>query len=513
MSEHAKFSPSAAHRWIPCPGSIRLSEGIEDKPSEYAMEGTILHTVSENCLREKMDADEFIGTIHNIDDYELEIDGDHADAVQYCVDEVKRFMQEYGIKGGKLEIRVNLNEQCWGTVDVLLWNEEWVIVIDFKFGRGKSVEAEGNAQLMIYFLGALKYIHENKLITPIPKNAMLVILQPRIPNPTRVWETTVQEIKTWYEKSVKPAFGAATDPDAVCNPGEDQCQFCPANGVCTARANYLLGVAEQEFRPYVAKEGDVPMVPEVQSLATEIKGKMDMSLDVMTPANAAKILAYQSDFDNYFKKVGEYAMNAALRGEEIPGMKLVYGKSNRKWSKPDTEIVKALKELDVEPHEKKLLSPAKAEKALGKKRKGEIAALIFKPTGKKILTDENDSRETVDMQVENDMSEFTETVPEEQSSLLDLANSIGTGDGTPPPEGKAVVDEILPGKNPAPPAKSTKKYQLMLLGLKGGVSIAEAAETLFKGNEMQVQKGLRNLNERDGYTVIFHGDSHFTVKE
>jgi hypothetical protein len=43
--------------------------------------------------------------------------------------------------------------------------------------------------------------------------------------------------------------------------------------------------------------------------------------------------------------------------------------------------------------------------------------------------------------------------------------------------------------------------------------IAEAAETLFKGNEMQVQKGLRNLNERDGYTVIFHGGSHFTVKE
>ena len=511
MSEHAKYAPSAAHRWIPCPGSIRLSEGIEDKPSEYAMEGTILHTVTEQCLREKMDAEEYIGTIHDIDEYELEIDHDHADAVQYCVDEVKRIMQEYQIAGGKLEIRVNLNEQCWGTVDVLLWNTEWVIVIDFKFGRGKSVEAEGNAQLMIYFLGALKYIHENNLINPIPKKAMLVILQPRIPNPTRVWETTVDEIKTWYVKSVKPAFDAAGQVDAVCNPGEEQCQFCPANGVCTARSNYLLGVAEQEFHPYVVKEGDVPMVPAVQPLATEIKDKMDTSLDLMTPAVASKILAYQADFDNFFKKVGEFAMNAALRGEDIPGMKLVYGKSNRKWSKPDAEIATALKDLEIEPHEKKLLSPAKAEKALGKKRKGEIAELIFKPTGKKILVDENDTRETVDMQVENDMSEFAETVPPEQSdtSFTDMAASL---DSPPTSEG-AVKDEILQGKNAVPPSKSTKKYQLMLLGLKGGVPVAEAADALFKGNRSQVIKGLRNLNERDGYTVIFHGDDHFTVKE
>ena len=94
MSQHAKFAPSAAHRWIPCPGSIRLSEGVDDRPSEYAMEGTILHTVSEQCLREKMGSIEFLGTKHNINDYELEIDDEHVEAVQYCVDEVKRISKE-----------------------------------------------------------------------------------------------------------------------------------------------------------------------------------------------------------------------------------------------------------------------------------------------------------------------------------------------------------------------------------------------------------------------------------
>lgn len=511
MAQHAKFAPSAAHRWIPCPGSIRLSEGIDDRPSEYAMEGTILHIVSEQCLREKMGAVEFIGQVHNIEDYQLEIDDEHVEAVQYCVDEVKRISKEYGIKGGMLEVRVNLNDQCWGTVDVLLYNDDYVIVIDFKFGRGTSVEAEGNAQLMIYFLGALKHIHENQLITPIPKKALLIILQPRIPPGTRTWETTVDEIKVWYEKSVKPAFSAAGDPEAVCNPGEEQCRFCPANGVCTARSNYLLGVAEDEFKPFVETEGsDLPMVPDVKPLAADLRGKMDMSLDYMTPANAARVLSFQTDFDNYFKKIGEWAMKQALAGTEIPGMKLVHGKSNRKWIKDNDAVEKLLKkDFEIKnPFTKKVLSPAQAEKKVDKAGKAKLAEHIVKPVGKTILVDETDTRETVGVAVEKDMAEFAEpeSVVGQQSeeSIDDIVGSLDDDD----------QDTILLSSiTSKPPSKSTKKYQLMELGLKGGVPVSEAAEALFNGNVTQVIRGLRNLNERDGYTVILHSNGLFTVKE
>ena len=37
---HALLSPSASHRWIECPPSVRLTEFMEDKPSPYADEGT-----------------------------------------------------------------------------------------------------------------------------------------------------------------------------------------------------------------------------------------------------------------------------------------------------------------------------------------------------------------------------------------------------------------------------------------------------------------------------------------
>ena len=49
--KHAKLSPSAAARWINCPGSIRLSEKVPPPPSsDYADEGTLAHAVAETKL-------------------------------------------------------------------------------------------------------------------------------------------------------------------------------------------------------------------------------------------------------------------------------------------------------------------------------------------------------------------------------------------------------------------------------------------------------------------------------
>src|SRR3990170_8244797 len=49
---HAKFSPSAAKRWMNCPGSIRLSENAPPQhESPYATEGTNGHFVLESFLK------------------------------------------------------------------------------------------------------------------------------------------------------------------------------------------------------------------------------------------------------------------------------------------------------------------------------------------------------------------------------------------------------------------------------------------------------------------------------
>ena len=43
MAKHAFLSASASHRWINCPPSAKLCEGIKDESSHYAQEGTDCH--------------------------------------------------------------------------------------------------------------------------------------------------------------------------------------------------------------------------------------------------------------------------------------------------------------------------------------------------------------------------------------------------------------------------------------------------------------------------------------
>lgn len=47
---HAKLSPSAAERWMTCPGSVVLSEGMPQRTSEFAEEGTLAHALAEMLL-------------------------------------------------------------------------------------------------------------------------------------------------------------------------------------------------------------------------------------------------------------------------------------------------------------------------------------------------------------------------------------------------------------------------------------------------------------------------------
>ena len=53
MSKHALLSPSSAHRWLNCPLAPRLEAKFPEQTSEYAMEGTIAHSVCEIAANKK----------------------------------------------------------------------------------------------------------------------------------------------------------------------------------------------------------------------------------------------------------------------------------------------------------------------------------------------------------------------------------------------------------------------------------------------------------------------------
>lgn len=71
------FSPSAAHRWLHCPGSAILNAGAEDVSSAAAEEGTLAHEIAATALTD--------GIVEH-DDVEM------VDYVRVYVDHVNRLV-------------------------------------------------------------------------------------------------------------------------------------------------------------------------------------------------------------------------------------------------------------------------------------------------------------------------------------------------------------------------------------------------------------------------------------
>src|SRR5436190_23896954 len=84
--EHSELAPSAASRWMVCPGSIRLCRIVPPAPSSsYAAEGTLAHELAEYCLAKgKSASDDMSGTIFR----GMLLDQEFCDSVQVYLDYV-----------------------------------------------------------------------------------------------------------------------------------------------------------------------------------------------------------------------------------------------------------------------------------------------------------------------------------------------------------------------------------------------------------------------------------------
>ena len=81
---HASLGASSAHRWLACPGSVRMTEGMPDIESEYAVEGTVAHELLNRALTKRLPADTWLGT----ESHGVEITDEMCEYVQSVVDYV-----------------------------------------------------------------------------------------------------------------------------------------------------------------------------------------------------------------------------------------------------------------------------------------------------------------------------------------------------------------------------------------------------------------------------------------
>lgn len=374
MAAHSKLGASSAARWFACPASVRASEGIEDRPSEYAEEGTAAHELAAICLDVGHNADEYLGQDFN----GFTVTEEMAEAVQTYLDVVFKDFDETGSEL-YVEQRFDLSHiypGCFGTNDALIYRESegLLIVYDYKHGRGVPVSAKNNKQLLYYALGAVTGKHNRKV-----KTVELVIVQPRCASrsePVDRWRIDALDLLD-FATDLREAAERTEGKDPAFVPG-DHCKFCRAAPTCQARKDAALAVAAAEF----ADDGAMTL-SDPKSL---------------TPTAMAAALRQADQLEDWIKAVRDYAHHEAEAGRVATGFKLVPTRPTRKW-KNDEDAVQWLldyglddKDIYTEP---KLRTPAQIEKVLGKASKNDIADLWESVSKGTVLVPLDDKRAPV----------------------------------------------------------------------------------------------------------------------
>lgn len=362
---HALLSASSAHRWLNCPPSAVAAEAYPNQDTEYTREGTLAHEVAEAMASGRAGL-QWANARNDITKEMLECAQGYADYIQEQIKSDTAVVL--------LEQRVDFSPwvpEGFGTADCIILQGDTMDVIDYKYGQGVAVSAECNQQEMLYGLGALN----DYGIAYDVKHVRLHIYQPRLNN-ISVFALTTEALLLWGEQEVKPTAMMAAKGEGEYSPGE-WCKFCPHAGRCR----------------------------ELTKTCTEYvqTHQLRVAVPVLAPHEVADVLRMEPLVTLWLKRVREQALTTLLDGGEVPGYKVVEGRGSRAWV-DELKVAQTLQEAGYSREditETTLLSVAKMEKAIGKKKAAELLAnQIEKRAGAPTIALETDKRPVYDRKAE-----------------------------------------------------------------------------------------------------------------
>lgn len=422
---HSLLGPSSAKRWLTCTPSARLGESIPDPgtTSPYALDGTAAHTFAEIRVNWKLGGIDFTEYSTRLDQAKIDwarqiAEWTHSDweaideYVEYCIGEVERLGGNY-LQGGdavwEAERAVTFEEfvpMGKGTADFTIVNTKLGVIkaIDLKFGKGIAVDARDNEQAKLYALGlACANGPGDPSGRAIGSSAQWfdirvewAIVQPRL-NYIGEDSTDLGALVTWAEDYVKPRADMAWRGEGVLNPSEEACRYCKVAPTCIARFEKMRDEALASFGVEFIEEKGKPLV-----------SKVTQEPKTITPEHMGDLLPKLDAWIKWASDVQERALVMARdEGLEIPGYKLVRGRSNRGWNPGvedlDERVIQTLvaagfpeTELLTPPKPPELKSVAQIEKVVGAAKLPKLLGeLVVKPLGKPALVPESDRREAL----------------------------------------------------------------------------------------------------------------------
>lgn len=256
MSEHAIFAPSSAARWMACPPSATLSQGLPQYATNpAALEGSRVHAVVERALRtgEIPPPPAPWVQLKNMPDHEVAI-------------YIRDYVQQLGAGVLQIEQRVWLAKGCWGHLDAGHIGQEVITILDYKNG-GWDVEAKDNKQMLTYAATFLD-------ICPLCQWFRLVIFQPNS------WMNKINpEQQDGFKQHVHSRAEVEAHRQRVLEaiayegppiPGP-QCRWCAAFSRCPAMsqdAGFLMGA--------LSRDPSIMLPSELVRMLRIIRGVYDM---------------------------------------------------------------------------------------------------------------------------------------------------------------------------------------------------------------------------------------------
>ena len=360
MAKHAFLSASASHRWLHCPPSAKLCEGIADQSSVYAQEGTDCHELCAYLVEKALGKD-VVNPTENLTYYNAEMQNCAEEYCSYILERLAAAKEYCADPMVFIEQRLDFShwvENGFGTGDCIIVADHVLQIIDYKHGLGCLVEAEENSQMMCYALGSLEAfdgIYDIDQVT-------MTIFQPRRDN-ISTWSCSKNDLLTWADETLAPTAALAYEGKGEFSAGE-HCRFCKVKATCRKRAEHNLKMAKYDF--------EMPATLDATEIAA-ILPKID------------QLIAWGND-------IKDYALIQAQAGIHYEGFKVVEGRSNRKYT-DETAVADTVTQAGFDPYEKKLLGLTAMSSLLGKKKFEDLlGSLIFKPPGKPALVPESDKR-------------------------------------------------------------------------------------------------------------------------
>ena len=350
---------STAKRVINCPGSVALVAKMPPKPSsKYADEGTLLHNVIAEIVMSGNSPEHYLGTKYEDQTLTQELIDDKLKPALAALDQIDP-NQEMEIEAETSVDFGDLLPGVFGSTDLIGRLGSRAVVLDWKFGDGVAVEVEENPQLMFYAAAAMRTPAAQWAFEGATEIEMVIVQPPAV----KRWVTTPERIAA-FELQLVQAVKASEKPNAKLEVG-DHCRWCAAKPVC----------------PQMTGAVDRALQTQLQAIDTQMLGSYLANADML---------------EQWITDLRALAFAMLESGTPVPGYKLVAKRATRSWTdetKAKAELLKSLPESEVV--EVSVISPAKAEKALKKRKIGLPDDLVVAISSGNTLASVDDPRPEV----------------------------------------------------------------------------------------------------------------------